>query len=298
MKALRRIGIGVLVAVVVVVVVALFLLNPLIKSAVEKGGPAITKTSLTLEKVALSPFSGNGELKGLVIGNPEGFKTPSAIQLGSLKISLDPGSVLSDKMVIHSISIEGPEITYEAGLKGSNIGKLLENMEGEKPAEQKPEEQEPAEKPETPGKKVVIEDFVLSGGRIHLSAALMQGKAMTVPLPTVHLTDIGKEKGGASVREVVSRVMRAVADAVTGAVAGSVQIVGKGAEAVGDAAKEGVQAAGGAALKGAEAVGDAAKKTTEAAGEAAKKSAEAVGGAAKKGLDGIVGGAKKLTGKE
>jgi len=300
MKKAVKVVVGILVVLVVVVLcIAVFGINPIVKSSVEKVGPQITKTPVTLAKVAISPFSGKGELGGLVVGNPEGFKTASAMALGSLKVDIDTGSVMSDRVIIREIRIEGPEITYEAGLKGSNIGKLLENIEGEVTAETA--EEEPEETPAEPGKegkKVQINDFVISGGKIRMSAVLMQGTAVTLPLPPIHLKDIGKEDDGATVAEVVARVMKAIVKGVTETVAASGELIGKGADAMGDAAMKGAGAMGDAAKATTGAVGDAAKQSTEAVGDAAKKSADALSDAAKKGVGGLVGGAKGLLKKD
>ena len=311
MKKALKVVAGILVVLVVLVLcLATFGINPIVKSGVEKVGPQITKTAVTLAKVAISPFSGKGELVGLVVGNPEGFKTASAMALGSLKVDIDTGSVMSDRVVIREIRIEGPEITYEVGLKGSNIGKLLENIEGEQPQESPEEEPEQeAGEPEKEGKKVQINDFIISGGKIRMSAVLMQGTAVTLPLPPIHLKDIGKEEDGATISEVVARVMKAIVKGVTETVAASGELIGKGAEAVGDAAMKGADvvgdaamkgagAVGGAAVKGAGAVGGAAVKGADAVGDAAKKGAGAVTGAAKKGVGGLVGGAKGLIQKD
>lgn len=63
------------------------------------------------------------------------------------------------------------------------------------------------------------------------------GHAVTIPLPPVHLTDIGKESGGVSPREAVIRVFSAVGEAVVAAVKGSGRLIGDGAEALGSGAK-------------------------------------------------------------
>ena len=45
-----------------------------IKKGVEKVGPMVTKTPVKLDSVSLSFLSGSGKVKGMVIGNPEGFR--------------------------------------------------------------------------------------------------------------------------------------------------------------------------------------------------------------------------------
>ena len=126
-KILGILVLGVI-ALVIVAVVALFYLGPIVKAGVEKVGPQVAKVPLKLDSAAISIFNGNGELKGFVLGNPEGFKMPEAVKVGTVAISLVPKSVMGKKVIVRSVRIEGPEITYEAGLGGSNIGKILDNM--------------------------------------------------------------------------------------------------------------------------------------------------------------------------
>src|SRR5687767_4038093 len=94
-----RILLGLFALVIIGLVAAYLYLDVIVKRGVEKVGPAITKTEVKLDGVHISPFSGNGEVKGLVVGNPEGFKTPSAIQVRSVAVALEPGSVMGDKVI-------------------------------------------------------------------------------------------------------------------------------------------------------------------------------------------------------
>jgi hypothetical protein len=50
--------------------------------------------------VELDLTSGKGALRGLVVGNPEGFKTPSAFQLGAISIKVDKDASSGEKIVI------------------------------------------------------------------------------------------------------------------------------------------------------------------------------------------------------
>ena len=87
-------ALGVVVAVIVVAVIFLFSsLDSLIKEAVEKYGSEIIQAEVRLNKVEIDVTSGQGGLSGLKIGNPKGFETPSAFELGGISVKLDIGSV-------------------------------------------------------------------------------------------------------------------------------------------------------------------------------------------------------------
>src|SRR5580693_312377 len=95
-KIILRIAIVIVVLVLVFLTVVFLKLNTIVKKGVETVGPALTKVEVRLDAADISPFSGSGKLSGLFVGNPEGYKTPSAIQVGSIKLSVKVGSVLSD----------------------------------------------------------------------------------------------------------------------------------------------------------------------------------------------------------
>ena len=64
----------------------------------------------------------------------------------------------------------------------------------------------------------------------------MSGQALSLPLPTIHLTDIGKESNGASIKDVIAEVLKSVSNAAGQAVTGAGDLLGKGLRSTGDAA--------------------------------------------------------------
>lgn len=271
-KILSIIGI-----VVLVVIVALVLfLGQIIKGAIETVGPQVAGVPMSVEKVGVNPFSGKVHVKALVIGNPEGFNTPSAMELGEFKLNIALGSLFTDTIVIKQILIDGPQITYEKSLKSSNLAELQKNLAPEEPKEEVPEA-EPTEK-KAPAKKVIIEDFQFTNAKVNVTITALGGKKMTLPLPPIKLQDIGKESDGASPADVAKEVFGSITDAVGKAVTASVGFAGDALKGAGDAAGD----AAGAAT-------DAAKDAAGAASDAVKDAA----GALKKGIGGLFGGDKE-----
>ena len=249
----------VIVAIVGVVVFIYSNLDSIVKDAVEEYGPRYTGVSVNLAKVELSPENGEGKLSGLVVGNPAGYKTDSAFRLGSISVNIDISSLTSDTIVIKSIVIDKPDITYEFGEGGSNVDVIGKNVEKAAGGSGAKEEKES----DGPGKKMIIESLVVSNGNVSVSHPMLQGKKMGSGLPTIRLKDIGKDsKDGATPAEVVDKVMDAIEKQV-GASVGSLNIdgmvkdLGKGVE---DAMKNVTGGAGGA-TKGME---DAAKGAGDA----------------------------------
>ena len=238
MKTLLKIGVVLVVLFIIAVAVVTSNLDKMIKAGVETVGPEITGTSIKLEGVDLSLLSGEGRLKGLVVGNPPGFQTERAFKLGDARVKVDLKSVLTDKLVIEEIMIDGPEITYEAGASGNNLNKIQENVAAfAKKAGAQGGAEPKADKKEPGQKKVQINHFILKNAQVNASATMFKGKALMVSLPDIHLKDIGKESEGTTMGKASSEVFTAINKSVVQAVTGSGKFLEKGTEAVGEAAK-------------------------------------------------------------
>ncbi len=267
MKKGLLIGGGVVViAIVAVVIFLISSIDSLVKTAVEEFGSKATKTQVTLNEVEIST-SGKGTLRGFTMGNPAGFKTPSAAKLGEISVDLDVNSITSDTVMIREIVIAGPEITYELASGGSNIDAIQKNVQeftGGGKGDAGAAKKDDAAAKEEGGTKLIIENLYIRDGKVNVSASFLQGKTMTAPLPAIHLKDIGKDKGGASPGEVVEKIMEQVSKSAGSAV--SSLNLGKAM----DAAKKGAEGA---------------KKMLESgaggATETLEKSGEGIGGAIK-----------------
>ena len=247
-------------AVVAVVIVLLSSVDTVVQTAVEEFGSRATKTTVTLDEVDISS-SGVGALRGFTLGNPQGFKTDSAARLGEIKVDIDIGSVTEDTVIIREIAINAPQITYELGPGGSNIDVIRRNVAaftgaggGKGGGGEKAEG----------GRKLIIQNLIIRDGKISVSATFLKGKTMTVPLPAIHLKDIGKEKGGASPGEVVDKIMAEVSKGAAGAVSSlglgkAMDAATQGAEGMKKALEEGAGGAQEAIEKGAGSVGGALK---------------------------------------
>ncbi len=197
-----------LVALVVVFVAAslgylYFSLNSLVKKAVETVGPTITKTDVRLASASLSPFSGSGKLSGFLIGNPEGFKGPFALKLSSIAVSVDKATLLKEPIVVNSVVINAPEVMLIGTLGGTNLQKLTKNIQSSGSSSSKEEKSAPSS-----SKKFVVKEVVISGAKLHLAAsALDQKVSQTIPIPDIHLQNIGTAGKGVSARDVALQII-------------------------------------------------------------------------------------------
>lgn len=224
-KIIIRIGLVVVVLLVAAVITVFLSLNTIVKKGVETVGPQLTKVEIKLGRANISPFSGSGQLTELFVGNPTGYKTPSAIKVGDVKIVVSVGSVMSDTIKVQEIKIQAPEITLEGGLSGNNISQILENVKaatgGDKPAEQTAPAAKKSEK------KFFVRDVVVEGGKINLSSSLLGGETVSIPLPPLHLENIGTENAGVTAGELVKQILEPLLASVTKAAADGMANLGK-----------------------------------------------------------------------
>ncbi len=226
---MKKIMVRLIIALVVVVILAFLgvglFLDKAIKAGVETLGPKVTKVDVKLQSVGLSLLSGGGTIKGLMLGNPAGYTTPFAINVGEVSLSLTPGSLLSDKVIVKSIKVQGPEITYETNLKDSNLSKIVANMQGAAGGGQK----EPAQPKEAkPAKKLQVDEFIITGGKIHVSVTALGGGTATVPLPDIHFKDLGTGPDGITPEELAIKVIGSIEQGTIKAAAGAVADIAKG----------------------------------------------------------------------
>ena len=242
MKKLIKLFFALVLILIVLAVVGLFSLGRIVKAGVERVGPAVTKVPVHLDAANISVFSGGSTLKGFVLSNPEGYKSPQAIKVGSMSLDLSRRSIFSDKVVIHSIKLEAPEINYEADLRGGNLKKILDNISSgeKKPSETKPSGDKPAAKGKGAERKLQVDEFVISGAKVTVSSALTASYPVT--LPEIRLTNLGQGPDGITAAELSRRVMNAIVEATTKAVAensgklggGAAETLKKGASGIGD----------------------------------------------------------------
>lgn len=287
MKKAFKILVGILIVLGLIFAALELSLNRLVVNGVNAVGPAALGVPVALQGADVSLVRGKAALRGLHVGNPEGYKTDGLLDLGSVAVEIDTSTLFSDVIVIRSIMIDGLAVTYEKGLLNSNLGALIDQLAGGE--EETAETEKTAE--ESGGKKVVIEKLVIADSQMKFSvtgaAALTGGGAIPIPLPKIVLTDLGKEKDGLTLVEAVVHVLKAIAGATGTAIAGAGNLLGDAGKAVGGGALavgKGTLGAGKAIVGGAVGLvaGDAGEKDGEAAaktdsGTSSKTAAEALG---------------------
>ncbi|MGH8024382.1 MAG: hypothetical protein ACRED1_12410 [Limisphaerales bacterium] len=219
---MKRVVSTVLLALVALAIIALIVLgaclNRIVKNGIQTYGPRLTRTTVSLDAVHLSLLTGSAKIKGLTVGNPQGYKTPNAISVGLIAVGLNPLSVLSRKVVIRSIRLESPEISFDGGLAGNNLSQILDNVTSAgQGGGTLSTNTAAAPKSE---KRFEVDDLVVTGAKVQV---LIRGIRMSRPeiieLPNIHLANLGKGGEGITAADLTRRVLAAISSATLETVA-------------------------------------------------------------------------------
>ena len=150
-----------------------------------------------------------------------------------------------------SIKVEAPEITFEGGFGGNNLNQILNNVKAATGGEEAKPEAKPAE--QKPGKKLEVDDFLITKAKLNVSVTGMAGKTIPVVLPDIHLSNLGTGPDGITAAELTRVVLSEVEKTAVKAADTAVADLGKNAKDLG-------KNAGNAAEEAAKGLGDLFKK--------------------------------------
>ena len=235
MKKFLLIGGGLLALALVAFVALEFFLGHIVTAGVNNFAPKLTQTKVVLGSAKVSPLTGSGTLRGLVVGNPKGWSDGNLCSLGQIHVDVAPFSLLGDHVIVNEIALEAPEFNYETKIIASNVADLLKNIEatmgGGKNAA--PAATTKSGQPI----KFAVKKFRLTNGKVRLGLA---GTGMTLPMPDIELNDLGTKEGGITPDQLVLSVMKSVTSSVVSA---TTKAAGQIGSTSGAAAAEGAKQA-------------------------------------------------------
>ncbi len=267
------IGIGLVAVVITGVVVYLFSnLGLIIKSAIEEYGSQVAGVRVTVGSVDIEFDKGVAMINTFSLGNPPGFSAPGAFDMDRIRVTLAPGWETGDKIIIDEILVNQPKITYELGSNGSNFDVLKANLKKTAGSKTEPSQDSGTEP------SIIINHLRIQNGEVAATATILGGKTLSVSLPDLHLTDIGKDTGGSNPDEIARKILHAIESSVTSAVTridlGVVGDAAKAAEKKIDAISKDIGSRTGQVVEdagaAADTLGDTLGKNLDDAGDAVK----------------------------
>ena len=246
MKKMKKIlwgaGLSLVLLIIIAAIVVGLCLGGIVKSGINRYGPAITQTPLTVDSVSLSLLTGSATIKGLVVGNPPGYQTPQAISIGEISVGINPATVLSDKVVIRHLKVDSAAITFEGGFSGNNLTAIKNNVNGTA-AKGGPVATNSAARPAA-SRKLEVDDLDITNAKVSGSLRLFAGKEISIsnlPIPEIHLTGLGTGPEGITATDLTQRVLSALTDAVLQALEKDAGNLTKGAGNLGKQGLNGIK---------------------------------------------------------
>ena len=269
MKILLWTIVGILALVLVLVLTIPLWLGSTVTTVANKVAPEYTGTPFSIDGISINPYTGKYRITNLNLGNPKDYPVPTAFSVSNVLVDVEMTSIFTDTIHIREITIDNPYASY-VSKDGTNNFEWIEAHAKTKAGLK--EEKEEKEEEKKPGKKVVIDKLTIAGTRVKLKLL------PEMPIMTITLTDIGKEKGGATwddvgkmladafmkstsaIGEGLSSTLDALGDGANALVGGTTNILGKASDVLGGATSNVLGEASGVIDGATKVVGDTAKK--------------------------------------
>jgi hypothetical protein len=211
MKKIILICSTILILLLIIISIAL---GPITETILRSTLPKILQTDVQVANVTLNPFKGVLLIDTLTIGMPDQFEEDTTFQLEKLELNIRLSYLFSNQLEIQQLLIDRPIITYERNLDQDNIEQLKKNAESFFATSGQLTQNNPTTDAEKKG--IIIDHLLVRNGFINAKVGLLP--AITLPLPTIDKTDIGK--GNMDIANVGSELLDILQATITETLSG------------------------------------------------------------------------------
>lgn len=191
------------------------ILNAALKQAIQSGAPLVTQCEVAIDQLELSLFSGEGQVRGFELKNPTGFSEQNLFALDQISVSVDPESLLTQEIHIHSIVIDQPKFCFEQGMSGSNWQKLIQNLQAfsaNSADTQQPSSNAESSNADSPMPKIRIDSLSIQEAQVALS---LLGVEQVLELPNILITDLNPQGQALDAHELLIQVSERILREIT-----------------------------------------------------------------------------------
>jgi len=184
-------------------------LDSIVATGIEKGATFATGVETKVDSVDASPFAGHFGIEGLSLANPPGFRPDPFFRMHSARATWQSGTVLSDRIVMDELVLDGVDVSLERTDDGTNYGKILAHLEKLSSGGKKEEEKAPAEG----GKQLTIQKIEIKNVHVglHLSDVPLASGSMAMTIPSIVIQDF---RSDGSTTEIVAQLTRELLKAI------------------------------------------------------------------------------------
>jgi len=180
----------------------------MVKTAIETYGSQATETTVLVDSVQIVLKDGSGAIRGLKVGNPQGFATPLAFSLGEVATQIDLKSLSEEVTVIEHIIVQAPQVFFELNAAGkNNLAVLKHNLSSisSGPSASASTNQDIGAEP-----KFIIRKLLFADGNIHARAVALN-KDYELKLPMLEMNNLGG-KNGATPQQIAAQVLKTLTE--------------------------------------------------------------------------------------
>ena len=190
-------------------------LDAIVLRAITRYGSQMTGAKVSVDAVQLRSTDGIGVVRGLVVGNPPGFRTPHALKVGVIEVEVAVRTLTDPVIVVKRIVIDAPDLNYEKGDTMTNFDAIQQNIARSLASGS------PGEKgvTGTPPRKLIVEELLIRGAHARATAPTLLGKTVSATLPDVRLRQLGRAEGGLTPGQLGQVVARAISQRLVASLA-------------------------------------------------------------------------------
>ncbi len=172
-KKFLKISAWVISSLLAVILLLIIFRDPVIKFGVTSVGSWLTGVDVSLDSIDTS-LDGAVNLKGLRLGNPDGYTHPNMLDLEEFNLKVDVSSLTSQEIVIENLEVKNLLFTAEFDRKSNfNVTTLVNNLNErfapktddaakKESKENLPDDQEDAEDAASPKKAVLFRNLAVA----------------------------------------------------------------------------------------------------------------------------------------
>lgn len=188
---------------ILLIIILLLFLGSWIKAGIACAGPELLGVESAVESVSVSVLGGSISLKGLAVGNPEGYTAPHFVKADLISVSANIWALMKKEIHVREIILDGPELTYEISGVKSNLSAIMDNLTGEETEAEKDSPEEDAGAYRWKIDRILIKNVRLKGVAL--------GETFDVTIEEIELNNIQDADGrGLSTSDVLATVLSSI----------------------------------------------------------------------------------------
>ena len=180
----------------------------LVKSAIEEFGPQYLGVDVGVREVNLDLTAGSAQVKGLSMGNPQGFSGADMMSLEEIKVVLDTSQISDTLVVMKQVLIDGAAVNAIANGQRTNFQQMMDNLGVSSSSDDAAAQQDGAAE-----MKFIVDRFDFTNATASLSSDILGDLALNIP--DIHLKDVGRKTNGATAAELAQQLFEPISAAIS-----------------------------------------------------------------------------------